>query len=687
MMIKKSKILPPAFAVVALLVASVADAQAPNQSANVQQIEALSKEADAQVAALAGKNLSDMDLSAAHATLAKALQLPGLTGPEQVNVLRKIGQLYQRADQFKEARDTFEKIKSLDVPDHLKREADRLVADVYAAEGRGQEAIELYRKHKLDLIGLYQKLGDDDARQAECMAVLNNADAPDAQRWSAFTRLPCWDWRSDDTAALRAAVEKFMPAFLEKEPNRALHLMRKFESQGIGKDPAFVRWAAPTLLKAPRLTDQDYRKIKSALLAAAASSGGDALVAEAKSLSSDERLDDEMRLWARLVVAGLGESPEPVAAAVKESVLPAAQTAAAVANAARTILSSGNEPAGRRLEAFYDQTWPRPARAEIVCKYIDDAPFDVGSWIASPLLKDKKSTASLNRPYGDNLKFLLETDSAVMGRNTSAEKDGEGTVERTDFHTACDDDGIHLFLRAHDTRAAEVARGTLGGGSFEMYFAPGAHQAYYTFLADLPKGKIDPQGFITMYENPMFRLPSLENETFRTQTQAVEGGFGLYMFLSWELFYDKLPSNGTRWQFESIRWTRNGGYSFGGSESVHNRSSFGDIVFDGLSPQQLTAIKRTIVFSAVKKYREAKRSTEPVGNWADPVLGDPAFHAAKVAPLLERLDAAVLLVKADMSDADVEKVFSEAVPLWMELPHHVAALRAAYLQDVMLAGE
>jgi hypothetical protein len=156
------------------------------------------------------------------------------------------------------------------------------------------------------------------------------------------------------------------------------------------------------------------------------------------------------------------------------------------------------------------------------------------------------------------------------------------------------------------------------------------------------------------------------------------------LFLSWELFYDKLPKNGDKWQLEAIRWTRSGGFSFGGSESVHNRSSWGDIVFSGLTRENLNEIKRAIVFQAVNKYRSAKKINALAGQWEDSELGDSAFFEAKVKPLFARLDGYAAQVNKEMTAADVETLFKEAVPDWMELNFRVAALRAQYLKNKQL---
>jgi hypothetical protein len=144
-----------------------------------------------------------------------------------------------------------------------------------------------------------------------------------------------------------------------------------------------------------------------------------------------------------------------------------------------------------------------------------------------------------------------------------------------------------------------------------------------------------------------------------------------------------LPTDGTKWQFESIRWTRSGGRSFAGSQSVHNRSSWGDIIFSGMTPENLTAIKRAIIFKAVAKYRDAKKITSPVGRWTDADLGDPAFYQTDVAPLLARLDKYADTVNQNMTPADVETIFNEAVPDWMEIDYRVAALRKQYLENIL----
>jgi hypothetical protein len=441
-------------------------------------------------------------------------------------------------------------------------------------------------------------------------------------------------------------------------------------------------------LKAPKLSDNDCAFVKqkqsNALIALGDISQANA---ELQSIVTDQRVDASTRFWAQLSLAGLASNDSDIPKLVKqETGLDKKTKAEIIIDAAQTVLLTGNDDVANKLYSVYEGMLPQLPTATIDCAFTPNAPSDVGSWLASPLLNDAKSSAKLDRPYGDNLKALVETDAATSGRNAGTSDKSTGDTD-TDFHIACDAQGIHFFFDAHDTHAQEVLDGLLSGGSFETYLAPGKNQAYYTFIPRLPNGTIStaPGAFITMYPNSGFRLPSTEEGTLRNSVLPTKDGFGVSLFLSWELFYDKLPADGTKWQFESIRWTRSGGRSFAGSQSVHNRSSWGDIIFSGMTPENLTAIKRAIIFKAVAKYRDAKKITSPAGRWADAELGDPAFYQGKVAPLLVSLDDYADKVNEKMTPSDVETIFTEAVPGWMEIDYRMAALRKQYLEAKLFA--
>lgn len=658
--------------------------------ANTAKIEAVNSIAEAYISSLDGQELRRMDIAKAHTILNRALELPDLKPEEQVLALKNIGKLYDRQDLEAQARETYQKILVLGVSDRSKADAQRLIADTYLAEGKGEEALALYKANGWGLLPLYQRLGDTEKRDAEASKLLNDAATPENTRWITFTRLPLWDARTKDVPAMKKAWEMYMPAFLEKDPNRALFLQRAVTAADA--DPQFVEWAAPLLVQAPRLSAAATLEMKSALVEALAADGKPAAAgAEAATITANAEFAAPARLWARLVAAAAqpgSDAGVEAAKAVREGeTLSGPDKADAILRAARTVLRGGNAGAARGLYAFHQSLLAKPARAAIAADFVATAPYDVGSWLASPLLKAATGKAKLDRPYGDNLKFLLETDAAVTGRNTTADLKEDTGDKETDFYAATDAEGIHLFFNAWDARVADVMSGLVGGGAFEMYLAPGANQAYYTFLTEMPKGGINPDDFVTMYPNAHFRTPSEKDGTLRTETRATDKGFATHLFLDWRLFYDKLPANGTKWQFDAIRWTRSGGFSFGGSESVHNRSGWGDIVFSGLTEQNLNAIKRRIVFKAVAKYREAKRPVGAIGMWADPDLADRDFYQTQVAPLVKQLDDYAALVTKDMTADDVEKLYSAAVPGWMDAEFQLDAMRTRYLESKQFLGK
>jgi tetratricopeptide (TPR) repeat protein len=656
----------------------IADPLVPNTA----KIEALEGLADIYISTLAGQNLDQMDLGPAHAALNRALELPNLTPEDRALALTKKANLLTRDDQYEQASALYQQIEGLDVRDTVKTQAKRQYANSLAQLGRTNEAIEIYKQNNFNLYPLYRQLGLNDLAIQEIKKVLEDQSILERERYNAYNQLPVWN---------RQLAETYFPKFVEADPTRALSFVGKYRntqltSKTSASDIEFLEWGGPILLQAPKLSDSDYVIVNTRYIDALATRGKIAAAVEhARSITNDQRLPATKQFWATLVVSGVAskDGTEAVKLITANKALPESERASAVLDATRTVLRAGNTAAAQNLYKAYEGLFVQRPVATITCNFSEKAPFDVTDWLNSPIRKDPKSSAKLDRPYGDNLDFLLLTDSATTGRQAGSTKESTGD-SNTDFHVAADDEGIHFFLYAYDNRAQESVNKLIGGGSFEMYLAPGDHQAYMTFLANLPKGDID-VSFNTMYPNAQFRWPSIENGTMRTSSRFLGNGFGTSFFLSWQLFYDKLPSNGDKWKFDSIRWTRSGGLSFGGSESVHNRSMWGDIVFNNMTPQNVNSIKRAIIYQAVDKYKKAKAITKPVGNWADNELGDPAFHHAKVLPLLTSLDSYVSRVTKDMTAAGVDEIFEKAVPDWMELEFKVAEMRSRYLQEQMMS--
>ncbi len=689
---------------------------------NTSKINAINDLANTYIQSLTGQYLDKMDLSPAYAILDRALQLPNLKPEEKALALMHIGKLYDRDDKDNQAKSTYQKIQNLDVSDATKNKAWQATVDVYVKEvlygtdqesdNAAKEAISVSEKQGFDLVSLYNRMGDFDTVTAMLTKVLDDPKSTDAGRWAAFSNLPCFTRSSGagstngrtNPQAFRAILteiqqlsSKYLPTLMQADPSRAKILLTTFKGTPVtpnvfyyptNASPKYVAWAGKLLLQVPKLSDKDYSLVLTQYIAAlAALHQNDQVIAQSASSQSNTRLDAATQFWAHLVNVSLTSKGADISKTIQaEKALSNKIKAQAILDAAQIALSAEQENTSEALYDAYKKIVPDLPVAAVNAVFTPNAPNDVGSWLASPLLKDPKAGAKLDRPYGDNLKLLQETDTTI-GRAGADSVDGKTGDHDTNFYVSADAQGIHLFFDAHDEHAQEVVDGLLRGSSFETYLSPGENQPYYFFYPRLPNSPVTtgPTDFITMYPNARWRLPSTDDGTFRNDIRRTPDGFGISMFLSWDLFYDKLPVDGTKWRFESIRWTRSGGFSFAGSQSVHNPSSWGDIIFSGLTPQNLNAIKRAIIFDAVAKYRDAKGITKPVGQWNDPELGDPAFYQADVAPLLARLDKYADMVNKDMTAADADKIFNEAVPGWMEINYRVAALRAQYLKENLIA--
>lgn len=651
--------------------------------------------ADALLNAQAGLDLKDMDTKPSVEALHNALKLVDLSDEDQAAAQLQLGVFYQQSQQYDVARTHYSKAIALVKTGKTLAEAHKGVAELEALTDHLDRAAAYAKANDVDLIALYKRFGSEEQMTAAAVAVLDDEAIRESTRWSTFiSKLPAMHHRNTDWERAVTLGKKYMPAFAQVDAKRGYSLANKYRYAAQNTAYDYMLWAAPYILNTPGLKSDIYSEVQSGVMHALAAKRQlvqfDALCV---SLADDTQADDALR--ARIAMVQLAAKSKANVDADQMllivKLLENKKKIEVIESSARMLLALGNEEKARTVYALRDRLLVAPARASIICEFHPDGPFDIGSWQVSSVIRDAKSSGKLDRPYGDNLRFLLETDASTKGRGVdSAEVNAtikDSGDRRTEFHVSANVDGIHLLFKAYDTRINEVADGQLKGGSYEMYLAPGEHQPYYTFLARLPAGVVNATVFTTMYPNARYRNLTSEDNRFDAQTRRVGESFDTTIFLGWDVFYDKLPSNGDKWQFDAIRWTRSGGLSFGGSQSVHNRSSWGDIVFEGMSEKNLIAIKRKIIFSAMTRYAADKRLTGVAGNWEDRELGDPAFYNAKVKPLLEHLDTFVVKTGERLSDADVERIYELAVPGWMELAFMLDALRAAWLQDALLGKD
>jgi hypothetical protein len=169
-------------------------------------------------------------------------------------------------------------------------------------------------------------------------------------------------------------------------------------------------------------------------------------------------------------------------------------------------------------------------------------------------------------------------------------------------------------------------------------------------------------------------------ETYcKSDVAVLDKGFGASFFFPWEMLYDKLPKDGDSWRFGLLNWTRAGGVSWGGK--VHEIHKWGQVQWSGLTPERVLAIKRKLVMKGFGNYKKTRDLL--VIHWKDEMLGDPAFYKESLLPVITKLDEYGKSVGGDMTPAQIESLFTEAVPDWMEFSYTVSELRQDYLHKTL----
>ena len=99
-----------------------------------------------------------------------------------------------------------------------------------------------------------------------------------------------------------------------------------------------------------------------------------------------------------------------------------------------------------------------------------------------------------------------------------------------------------------------------------------------------------------------------------------------------------------------------------------------------LKPEDVTAIRRAVICRTVKDWSKLGYF-DRFEKWADPELGDPAFYEEVLKPIEQELKGYAGEVKADMSDADVNRVYEKACVRWVGISHEIDRLRREWLME------
>ena len=320
-------------------------------------------------------------------------------------------------------------------------------------------------------------------------------------------------------------------------------------------------------------------------------------------------------------------------------------------------------------------------RKVIVARHLPHAPQTAGAFAYSPLYADWNNYETRFLPYGGGYGESAQADEKWHLKD--GERPACDPAWKTGVAVVYDDEGVHVFIRCDDPAISEVTDGQRDAGGLEMFFAPGGLDVPYhsVFFEGLPKTD-DPHAADWCSPGKHYRR---NTDAYKKDAALTPEGVVAHLHLPWISFYDNLPIDGKLWNLGVIRSCKGGMQTVGGI--VHELSRGLQIKFE-LTPAQLLALKRKVSVIAYNRYRKIREGQgDFIQRWNDPLLGDPAFYAAVVAPLVERLDKAGAELTAPCADAEVERFFTEFAPLWAEIGYELAERRTQYLNDRLFAEE
>lgn len=321
---------------------------------------------------------------------------------------------------------------------------------------------------------------------------------------------------------------------------------------------------------------------------------------------------------------------------------------------------------------------PEPDKVH-VATYVPQAPTTADGFVRTPFYNDWSRMETRFVPYGDGYNESRETDAKRHLKD--AEQPKTDPAFRTGIRVLYDEQGVHVFIRCDDPGIGEVTLGKRNAGGLEIVFRPGRDDiAYHSIFFDALPGTGDPHQVDWNLPGRHYRLTE---DSFVKDTAVTREGVVAHLGIPWTTVYDHLPADGNPWLFGLQRACPGGMQTISGL--VHELSRGLRLEFP-FTPDQLTGLKRAIAIAAFNRYQAVRNNKGKfLQTWNDPVLGDPPFYAAEVAPLLEALDAAGVRLMAPAPDAEVETLFRESVPLWAEIAYEVAERRTRYLNTQFFA--
>ena len=388
--------------------------------------------------------------------------------------------------------------------------------------------------------------------------------------------------------------------------------------------------------------------------------------------ASDEKADPMDRAKFRVSQALL--TGGDVAKVVEESGFEGVKASSLWRTAARQALIWGDSAAAEKCSAAFTACFAEMPRRSQRVPYFAEPINCAADWRK---IRKQLDPQFCDLVYGLSLEDLA-TDMASGHQEIKPSVFDSDSV-RAEVSTACDRNGFHIFVRIEDPASPAVRDGFAGGLNTELFLAPGEGAPYTYFYVTPTEGAT--YAFHTMYDNALATRPDDRQRKgipFRSDTSFSPRDSISHLFIGWDTYYNRIPTNGSVWKFDCLARSSRSAHAWAGSQGPHHSSSWGDLVFS-LTPQETAEIRRAALYRARKTWRRKGRLDIFSDIWSDWSIGDPEFYAEALAPLEKELAGAMAEVRHDMTDDDVNRIFDAVFVRCRGLRHEIDRLRREYL--------
>lgn len=230
------------------------------------------------------------------------------------------------------------------------------------------------------------------------------------------------------------------------------------------------------------------------------------------------------------------------------------------------------------------------------CQYMKNPPFGVDAWSKSEIVSSGKNKENRFLPYNSKAANGLILDATAVRK---IYKDQSTKGRETSFYMFYNERGWYIYIQCDEPKIEEYIDNNKDI-ALEIFFCPGLHDVpYYQMIVHQMTNKTDFYDWGMSHRN----YRSLKDR-IRVESMPVKAGFGTFLFVPWNVLYDRLPLNGNLWRFSLMRW----GPSMTWGGKVHDTGNFGLVRFQKPSSEITAGIMKSIVRYAKSKFkRDAKK--------------------------------------------------------------------------------